>query len=276
MSFEARSVTTFVFSRFRLDGGAMFGSAPKNIWEKKIGADAENCIPLAARSLIVRDGNKLVLVDAGMGEKWNDKQRQIFGIHNTPPADWPFAPQDVTDLVLTHLHFDHAAGAVSKGTDDTLSLTFPKATHYLQRSNLSNARSPSPKEKASYLPDTVEPIGNATSLHLTEGSSEIIPGIFVHQIDGHTIGQQWVEVHTAHQRYFFLTDLVPTSHHLHPAFHMGYDACAATVLKEKAVVLNRAVDENAVLVFEHDPEIAAARIRRDDRGGFTIAETISL
>jgi glyoxylase-like metal-dependent hydrolase (beta-lactamase superfamily II) len=276
MSLQRRSITTFVFSRFRLDGGAMFGSAPKNIWEKKIPADQENCIPLAARSLIIRDADRLIVVDAGMGEKWTDKQRQIFGIQNTPSTAWPFAPEEVTDMILTHLHFDHAAGAVRKSADDSLVLTFPNARHYLQKSNLANARSPSPKEKASYLLDTVEPIGNSAGLHLLDGTSEIIPGIIAHQIDGHTIGQQWIEVHADTEKYFFMTDLVPTAHHLHAAFHMGYDACAATVLREKAEVLGRAADEGAILVFEHDPEVAAARIARDERTGFVVTERMTL
>lgn len=269
-------VFVHTFDSFRLDGGAMFGSVPKNLWSQKIQPDEENCIALVTRSLLIRDAERLFLVDVGMGDKWNEKSTKIFAIaHRDTPVS--FRLQDVTDVVLTHLHFDHAGG-VSRFTNpgsQELELNFPRAIHYLQRANFENALHPTLKERASYLKENVEILKRA-QLKLLETSGEIHPGIFVHRVDGHTVGQQWIEVCDGGSKVFFPTDLIPTAHHIPLAFHMGYDMCAATVIEEKRALLTRAVEENAVLVFEHDSETAACKVALDSRGQFCRAEPVSL
>jgi glyoxylase-like metal-dependent hydrolase (beta-lactamase superfamily II) len=269
-------VSLFNFGMFRLDGGSMFGSVPKNLWSKRIPVDDENCIPLATRCLIIKRGDDLVLVDCGMGEKWNEKLRQIYAVQNVAESEWPFDRHAVTHLILTHLHFDHAGGTSRYAADGkTLELTFPNAKVFLQRANLENAEKPTLKERASYLPENVQPLKN-DQLVLVEGSVEVYPGITVHQIDGHTKGQQWVEIRGDGKALYYPTDLIPTSRHLPLPYHMGYDACATTVLGEKEKLLARAVEEDAVLVFEHDPDTAAATIKLDERGHYAVRERVEI
>ena len=263
MKFGKYDVRTVLFGRFRLDGGAMFGSVPKNLWAKRIPADNENCIPMAARALLVRGEGRVVLVDVGLGEKWAEKPRKIFEIKNEPSEKLGFAPESVTDIILTHLHFDHAGG-ISRWKDaqkKEAELTYPKAKMWLQRSNFENARNPNPREQASYLPENVFVLEQG-DLTLVEGSREILPDLWVHRFDGHTVGQQWIELRDGARRIMYPADLVPTSHHLPVPFVMGYDMCASTALHEKEEFLKRALDEDALIVFEHDPAVAAARIAK--------------
>ena len=263
------------FGFFRLDGGAMFGSVPKNLWSKRIPADEENCIRLAARGLKITHAQRVFLIDCGMGEKWQDKQRSIFAINNTQQKDWGFEPKSITDLILTHLHFDHAGGVSFYDAAGSLKLTFPNAQIHLQESNFKNAKNPSLKERASYLPENVDILESA-KLSLIDGDIEIYPGITVHRVDGHTIGQQWIEIRDGNEVIMFTTDLIPTSHHLPLMYHMGYDACAATLMKEKEVFLSKAIKENAIVFFEHDAETPAGRIHINAKGQHEIREVVHI
>ncbi len=267
MKIGAFTITEVIFGHFRLDGGCMFGSVPKNLWSKSIPGDPENCIHLACRSLLIDVGDRRFLVDVGMGEKWSDKQRQIYGIRNTPKESWGFEPRSVTDIILTHLHFDHAGGITSPTPDGGVELSFPHATIHLQRANWNHANNPTLKDRASYLPENVQPLANA-KLALYEGTSEVVPGLLVHRVDGHTKGQQWIEVTDGTNKLFFATDLIPTAHHVPLAYHMGYDVCAETLLVEKQAFLERARTENALLCFQHDADTAAVRVVMNDRGQY--------
>lgn len=268
------TISTLNFGFFRLDGGAMFGSVPKNLWAKRIAADEENCIRLATRCLLINDKSRSFLVDVGNGEKWSDKQRQIFAIENLETS---LDKDSVTDVILTHLHFDHAGGISHwvGGDPNQLALSYPNARVYLQEANLRNAQNPNVRERASYLRENVEPLKNA-SLVLTKGSVEIYPDIWVHQVNGHTDGQQWIEVRNGEKSIVYPTDLIPTSHHLPLPFVMGYDICAKTILQEKEAFLSQAVAKQWIVVFEHDPAMPAARLTKDERGHFAVAEAVPL
>lgn len=261
------------FGNFRLDGGAMFGSVPKNLWAKKIEPDIENRIPLATNSLIIKHEKRHFIVDVGNGTKWSDKLRDIYQIEDNPTSDL-VSPRNVTDVILTHLHFDHAGG-ITEYKNGIVQLTYPEAVIYLQRDNLSNAQNPSLKERASYLKDHVEPLLKA-KLSLTNSTQEIYPGIFVHQINGHTSGQQIVELKQDKLTLLFLSDLVPTSHHLPLPYHMGYDICASTAMTEKEKFLSYAIERDAVVVFQHDINIQAAKIEIDQRGHYAIKEVVAI
>lgn len=268
-------ISTHVLGHFRLDGGAMFGSVPKNIWAKKIPADDENCIALATRSLLISDGERRFLVDVGCGEKWEAKPRAIFAIRNRPVAEWGFDPAQITDVILTHLHFDHAGGISYFSPDGNLKLAFPQARVHLQADNFRNASAPTLKERASYLKDNVEILKSA-DLNLVDGSTEIHPGIWVHRVDGHTLGQQVVEARTGEGSVYFATDLIPTAHHLPLAFHMGYDVCAETLMREKAEFLEKLANQDAIIVFQHDKDVAAGRVGLDDRGQYCLASQVQI
>lgn len=255
------TVSLQTFQDFRLDGGAMFGSVPKTLWNKLLPADELNRIPLVTRSLVISDNNRTILVDVGFGERWSEKHRAIYQVQPRESSCF----HDVTDIILTHLHFDHAAGLANGLESDVLSPRFAQATVYVSSENLANARKPHSKERASYLPLTLE----ALSLHQvkeTAPSQEVFQGIFLHQAHGHTSGLQWIEIRDNDQTLLFPSDVIPTSHHLHPAFHMGYDMCAQTALEEKNSLIEYALQRDAFIVFQHDPAVELARLVRDESG----------
>lgn len=252
----------------------MFGSVPKNLWSRKIAADLDNCIGLTTRSLLLRSDKRLILIDVGMGDMWSEKEVAVFGIQNRPISDLPFLPENVTDIILTHLHFDHAGG-IARSNAGIPTLAYPNATLYLQRSNLEYAQCPTAKERASYLERIVKPVKEGR-LSLIEGTSEIFPGVTVHRVDGHTIGQQWIEISCNNCTYMFVTDMIPTAHHLPLPYHMGYDSCATSLLAEKDVMLKYAVDKRAIVVFEHDRDTAACTVGIDDRGHYCLKERVAI
>lgn len=274
MRIGAYELSLHNFGFFRLDGGAMFGSVPKNIWSKKIPVDDENCIPLATRCILLKGKGKVILVDVGLGDKWGEKERGIFAIKTIPFKDAGVVPEDITDVVLTHLHFDHAGG-ISYIKDGKALLSFPNATIHLQRDNFENAKSPNLRERASYLPDNVDPLEQA-KLNLLPGSCEILPGIFGHQVNGHTKGQQFIEIRGGERTILYPTDLIPTSRHLPLPYTMGYDICTETLMKEKESFLNLALERDAIVVFEHDPDVPAATICKDSKGHFAVKEKIAI
>lgn len=262
------SVSVHNHGFFRLDGGAMFGSVPKTLWNREAPADEDNRILLATRSLIIEDGDRKLMVDVGCGDKWNDKSRAIFCF-----PDGAYQPVGgVTDVLLTHLHFDHAGG-VSRFVGEDLQPSYPAARHYVSTANLDNAKKPHARERASYLPENIDPLSQV-DLVLTQDGEEIWPGLTVHQAHGHTKGLQWVKLTDGGETVVFPSDLNPTSKHLPIPYVMGYDMCAETAMAEKKALVADATAGNWVIVFEHDPEIDAGRIELDDKGRPRLVEVI--
>ncbi len=250
---------------FRLDGGAMFGSVPKALWSRMCVPDDENRILMATRSLVIDDGDRRFLVDVGCGDKWNGKTRAIFQFEEGPYRPVP----GVTDVVLTHLHFDHAGGVSRFLSDGGLALNYPDARHHVSRANLDNASNPNPRERASYLAENVQVL-QESDLNLIEDGEVLCPGITLHQSDGHTRGLCWVEVSDGGETLAFPADLIPLSHHLPLAYHMGYDMCAEKILTEKAAFLSKAVEERWTVVFEHDPSVVGGNVGQDESGRFRL------
>jgi glyoxylase-like metal-dependent hydrolase (beta-lactamase superfamily II) len=261
----------------RLDGGAMFGTVPKTIWAKLSPPDDENRIRLAARSLVIRAGERVFMVDAGPGDRWTEKLRRIYDIRPAEGEGDGFRAGDVTDVVLTHLHFDHARGIfrARPGAEAETDLSYPRARVYVQAANYENARKPNVRERASYIAEDTKLL-ERTQLVLTSGSQEIYPGVWVHGTHGHTRGHQWVEVRAEGRSLAFPSDIVPTSRHLPLPYLMGYDICAETLLVEKKKLLDRAVAEGWIVVFGHDPEAVAARVTVDDKGHYAVGEAVAL
>lgn len=261
---------------FRLDGGAMFGPVPKSLWSRQILADDSNRIRLATRSLLVQDGGRAFLTDVGIGDKWPDRLRWLYDVENFAPKEAVFDPAAVTDIILTHLHFDHAGGISRRapGSLTGVELCYPQARVFVQADNYESARNPNPRERASYLKENVLILEQA-KLELTHGSQEIYPDVWVHQGNGHTRGLQWVEIKNGAESIAYPSDMIPTSHHLPLPYTMGYDMCAEVLLKEKEDFLSRAVSHDWIVVFEHDPEIPAARIQIDGRGRCAVREIVA-
>jgi glyoxylase-like metal-dependent hydrolase (beta-lactamase superfamily II) len=260
---------------YRLDGGAMFGSVPKALWAGLIPADADNRIRLATNSPVLDVGGRRFVADVGCGDKWSEKQRRIYGIE--PAGPLPDGPESVTDVILTHLHFDHAGGLSRRvaGSDDAVEPCYPRARHHVQEANLEVARAPGPRERASYLAENIGVLAQVT-LEVARGDAELAPGIRVHRSDGHTRGLQWVEARGTRAVVAFPSDLVPTSRHLPVPYAMGYDMHVERLVAEKAAFLRRAVEEDWIVVFVHDAEVPAARIRLDEKGHYAVREAVRL
>lgn len=277
MRFGPFDVSIHNHGYFRLDGGAMFGTVPKTIWSKLMPPDDDNRIRMAARSLIIRAEERVFMVDAGMGDRWTEKLRRIYDIQPGVDNDPGFDTDSVTDIILTHLHFDHARGIfrARPEAEGEVDLRYPQARVYVQAANYENARKPNARERASYLAEDVKLL-ERTPLVFTSGSQELYPGIWVHGTNGHTRGHQWVEVKNGDVSVAFPSDIVPTSRHLPLPYLMGYDVSAETLLGEKDELLNRAVAERWILVFGHDPDVPAGRITRDEKGHYALEEEIAL
>ena len=262
-------VRTFLSGALALDGGAMFGSVPRPVWERMIPPDDRHRIPLALRLLILENDTtgRRVLVDGGMGDKEDAAFRDRFAVVGedlrTSLSAEGVDPDSITDVIITHLHFDHAGGLTRREGDEVVP-TLPGARHYLQTSNRDNCLAPNARERASYLRVNIDPL-TEIDLQLVDGTAEILPGVSVERSDGHTLGMQTVRVEGGGRVVRYLADLSPTHHHIRLPFTMGYDMSAQTVMAEKEALYEAVREEEAILLFEHDPAVAAATLG-EDRG----------
>lgn len=257
------TVRTVEAGHLWLDGGSMFGSVPKPLWSRTNPPDERNRIRLAMRCLLAQGHGRTVLVDVGLGEKFPEKLRDIYRVESEPSllvslAAAGVAPGDVTDVVLTHLHFDHAGGS-TVNTPEGPRPTFPTARWWVQRRNWDNAHAPNPRERASYMPENYDALADGGRLELLDGATTLWPGFGVEPVDGHTRGQQVVHITGGGKSLWYVADLIPTAAHVRIPFVMGYDVAAIETMAEKRAVLTRAVSEQAWVVLEHDPDTALAR-----------------
>jgi glyoxylase-like metal-dependent hydrolase (beta-lactamase superfamily II) len=249
---------------FRLDGGAMFGVVPKVLWEKKFPADEKNRVALTTNCLLVRGPGFTALVESGLGEKWDEKSREIYDIRHgtTLVRDLErqgVRPEEVDALVLSHLRFDHAGGATRRESDRIVP-TFPNATLYVQAQELAHARAPHERERASYDPSNWEPYAEAGRLTALEGEREIRPGMTVVPLPGHNERMQAVRVESRGTTAFYFADALPTTAHLPIPWLMAYDLYPVELLQNKKRLLDRAAREGWLCVFEHDPNVPWGRI----------------
>lgn len=271
---------------FGLDGGAMFGIVPRPLWERSIAADAKNRIRLAARCLLIVDERgaspRRILVDTGVGDKYNAKEMEIFDI-DLPDgglvgavARLGFEPEDITDVIITHLHFDHVGGATQRDSSGEYRPTFPKATFHVQQRMWTWAQHPTEKDSGSFRRNTYEALASAGCLHFLEGSTEIVPGLNLILSEGHTVGQQLPILDGGDDgKLLFCGDLIPTRSHIHLPWIMGYDLYPLTTLEEKKLVLAKALEEDWTLFFDHDPEVPACRLAQE-KGRVVVGDTVEM
>ena len=265
--------------RYRLDGGAMFGVVPRVLWQRKHEPDADNRIVLALNSLLARNGERVILVDCGMGDHWSDADADLYGLERPEGglADdlrrKGVEPGEVTDVVLTHLHFDHAGGMIDGSGD----LVFPNATHWVQGKHLRWAKDPTERDRRSFRRDILRAIeSDACDLQVVDGNRTILPGVDVLPVHGHTPGQQLVLVgdHEG-DRILHAGDLVPYASQVHLPWIMAFDLNPLLTLQEKKDTLSRAVFEEWVLLFEHDENIPAATVTFEE-GRYRVGREVEI
>jgi methylmalonyl-CoA epimerase len=253
----------------RFDGGAMFGAVPKALWSSQSAADDRNRIELALRPLLVR-GVRTLLIDAGIGDKDNDRFRDIYGVDRSHTLDQTLAeaglgPEDIDIVLATHLHFDHAGGFTVRGPSGRLAPRFPRAQYVVRRGEWEDAMHPHARSRASYIADNYAPLADAGVLQLVDEDQTIMPGVKVRRTGGHTMHHQIVLIESGGRAAAFVADLMPTTAHVREAWIMGYDLYPMDTLTAKQRFVREAVEREMPVFFEHDPAIAAGYLR--ERGG---------
>ncbi len=262
---------------FGLDGGAMFGTVPKVLWERTNPADEKNRIKMEARALLLKSPGCNILIDTGngqdfvakYGEKLGTKFAEMYNIDDSGPslrkslAAHGLQPEDIHHVVLTHLHFDHAGGATTE-MNGKLMPTFPKAEYWIQQGNLETASKPNLREKASYYPANFQPLLDAKVVKIMDGAQEnFLPGVSAMISNGHTQAQQIIKVSDGTTTLLYCGDMTPTSSHVKVPWLMGYDLHPVLLMEEKQKYLSEAADQSWYLFFEHDPYCDAAQIERN-------------
>ncbi len=266
---------------FKLDGGAMFGVVPKPLWEKQCPADAKNRIEMTARVLLLKMQGRNILVDAGIGDKDDAKFREIFDItfpHGSlvdELARVKVTPEQITHVIYTHLHFDHAGGTTVLHDGAAVPL-FPNAKHYVQSVQYQHGLTRNPRDRASYIDPNYEPVRLAGLLELLDEDTELMPGLFLETTSGHTPALQMLRITDGKRTLFFPSDLIPLSAHVPLPYIMGYDLFPLTTLNDKELWLDRAARENWIIVLEHDPHVEAITVRHDEKGRIVIDKSGSI
>jgi glyoxylase-like metal-dependent hydrolase (beta-lactamase superfamily II) len=262
---------------FKLDGGAMYGVVPKQLWNKLNGADENNLCTWAMRCLLIEEGNKLILVDTGIGNKQDAKFFGHYHLHGTDSLDKSLAANgfhrdDITDVLLTHLHFDHCGGAIIR-QGNRLVPAFKNAVYWSNERHWQWATQPNEREKASFLKDNIEPIQQSEQLKFINitGSSKNIPTMLSPNVsvviaNGHTDAMLLPRINYKGKIIYYMADLMPSVGHLPIPYVMAYDMFPLTTLQEKKQFLQTAMEENAVLFFEHDPFHECCTLQQTEKG----------
>jgi len=266
-------IDIFSDGTFKLDGGAMFGVVPKVFWEKQKTPDALNRIEMDMNCLLIRDADHVVVVETGAGTKMSDKLRGIYGIERPPQLLEELKargvkPEDVTLVVNTHLHFDHAGGNTRRD-GEALVATFPRASYAFQRLEWLDAMHTNERTHASYYPEDFAPLEAPGKLELIDEEVEIIPGVRLDRVQGHTRGTQTVRVTDGKRTVFFSSDFMPDRHHLPLPWIPAQDLFPLDTLEAKRTILARAVDERWIVGFTHDKPRFGTVTRADGKYTFT-------
>ena len=257
---------------FKLDGGAMFGVVPKSIWNKSNPADQNNMCSWALRCLLIEDGNRLILIDNGMGNKQDEKFFGYYYLHGNDTLQkslnkYGFEMDDITDMVLTHLHFDHCGGSIKYNSNKTnLEPAFKNAKYYCNEKHWNWATQANSREKASFLKENILPIKESGQLNFIDSQSTLITDLSFIEVNGHTEGMMLPIIKYKESTLAYMADLIPSVGHLPIPFVMGYDVRPLETLKEKELILKTALDNDWSLFFEHDPTIECIKLERTEKG----------
>ncbi|WP_299430503.1 MBL fold metallo-hydrolase [uncultured Meiothermus sp.] len=261
---------------FWLDGGSMFGIVPKNLWSKLVSSDEQNRVRLGLNPVLIRAEGQLVLLETGIDRKPGEKFRRIYGLAEANPLLGQLAllgvrPEEISLVINTHLHFDHA-GLNTRLLDGKLVPTFPRARHIVQKQELEDATHPHERSRASYLNDNIEPI--LLQFEVVAGKAEIMPGLWVVPVPGHTLGMQAVELASEGQNFAYTADLIPTMAHAPLPYIMAFDLYPMTTLETRKRMYERWMEGDYLLGFTHEPGHPLGRLVRTEKG--YLAEPVHL
>ncbi|MGZ8844234.1 MAG: MBL fold metallo-hydrolase [Pyrinomonadaceae bacterium] len=261
---------------FRLDGGAMFGVVPRNLWSKVAPPDDQNRIRMNMNCLFIEAGNERILIDTGIGDKWSEKHRAMYGIDRRRSLDESLkliagvSSDDITMVINTHLHFDHAGGNTRLDESANAVPAFPNARYFVSRAEYEHAEAPTDRDRASYFADNWRPLKETGQIELKDSEYEVVPGLRMETHSGHNRSMQCPRLERDGQTLFGFADLVPTRAHVPFAWVMGYDLYPVETVEAKKRLLPQAAREDWTCLFYHDPEQALGRIVEQD-GKFVIA-----
>ncbi len=266
---------------FKLDGGAMFGVVPKSIWNKVEPADDNNMCTWAMRCLLVEDGARRILIDTGIGNKQSEKFFSHYYLHGDNSltlslAKIGFTPADITDVLLTHLHFDHVGGAVAQDGAELIPF-FPNARYWSNKKHFDWAANPNDREKASFLRENFIPLQTNNALNWIDTAPhdtiiDWLPNISIQNVYGHTEAMMLPHIRHQDKTIVYCADLIPSPNHVPLAYVMGYDMRPLQTMAEKNWLLEKAVEQNFILFFEHDKETQACTLTRNDKGRIVVAD----
>lgn len=257
---------------FKLDGGAMFGVVPKSIWNGLNPADENNMCNWALRCLLVEDGRRLILIDNGIGDKQDKKFFSYYYLNGDDTLDKSlnskgFSRADITDVFLTHLHFDHCGGSVKWNKDRSgFEPAFKNATYWSNADHWEWATKPNPREKASFLKENIMPLQESGQLKFAKEGDELFPGFKIRVVNGHTNGMMIPQITCNEKTIAYVADLIPSMSHIPIPYVMGYDTRPLITMEEKLLFLTEAAAKNYILFFEHDPLNECCSLQQTERG----------
>jgi glyoxylase-like metal-dependent hydrolase (beta-lactamase superfamily II) len=257
-------------AEFRLDGGAMFGVVPRALWARVAVPDAENRVRLNANCLFVEAGRERILIETGIGDKWTARQAEMYAVERarslaaSVEAITGYRADEITTVVNTHLHFDHAGGNTTRDADGRVVPTFRNARYLVARAEFEHAAAPHERDRASYLPENWQPLAEHGQLELQSADYEVVPGLSMETVAGHSRTMQCIRLTQGEQTLFGFADLVPTRAHVPFAWIMGYDLYPVETLEAKKRLLPQAAREGWLCLFYHDAEAPLARIVEED------------
>ncbi|OGL39020.1 MAG: hypothetical protein A2042_07765 [Candidatus Schekmanbacteria bacterium GWA2_38_11] len=260
MKFGKFEIYSLSDGTFKLDGGAMFGVVPKVFWEKKDPADEKNRVLVGLNPLLIRTGEKNIIIDTGIGDKWDQRFCEIYGVNKSTTlikslAEVNLSPSDIDIVINTHLHFDHAGGNTMIGEGGKIIPAFPNAKYLIQKGEWDDALNPNDRTKGSYLKENILPLMEHKKVEFLYDDETIDEDIKVIKTPGHNRNHQCVMLESEGRKAFYLGDLIPTSSHLQIAWGMGFDLFPAETMEIKKKILNQALEGKWLLVFEHDPRM---------------------
>jgi glyoxylase-like metal-dependent hydrolase (beta-lactamase superfamily II) len=258
-------------TEFRLDGGAMFGVVPRKLWARECPPDDENRIRMNMNCVFIDTGSEKVLIETGIGEKWTGKQVSMYGIDRARPLSETLKlrtgidPHEITIVVNTHLHFDHAGGNTKLDDSGNPVPSFPNARYFVSRAELEHAESPTERDRASYLPENWRPLVASGQLEPQDTTYEVVPGLRMETIAGHNRSMQCWRLERSGQTMFGFADLVPLRSHVRLPWIMGYDLYPVETLDAKKRLLPQAARENWICMFYHDPDEPLCRLQQGEK-----------